>query len=99
MIPKMIAHIEETGQEVLGNLKFETVVMDAGWRLDDKGHLYWQREKYMYLPIFETYQSLKPFRGTTKITVNDKFDFIAYHRNTCLIAIESVDKLLDEQEE
>ena len=30
MIPKMIAHIESTGQEVIGNLRFETVVMYAG---------------------------------------------------------------------
>lgn len=44
MIPKMIDHIEATGQEVLGNLRFETVVMDAGWKIDDKGHRYW-REK------------------------------------------------------
>ena len=40
----MIAHIEATGQEVLGNLRFDTIVMDAGWKLDDKGHRYWQRK-------------------------------------------------------
>ena len=100
MIPKMIAHIEVTGQEVLGNLRFETVVTDAGWKLDDKGHQYWQRKKYMYLPNFEVYQPLKHFRGTTRIIVNNKFDFVGYHDgNTCLIAYEPVDKLHGEQEE
>lgn len=96
----MIARIETTGQEVLGNLRFETVVMDAGWKLDDKGHRFWKKEKYMYLPIFETYQPLKHFRGATRIIVNNKFDFIGYNDgNMRLIAMEPVDKLPCEQEE
>lgn len=100
MIPKMIAHIEATGQEVLGNLRLETVVMDARWKLDNKGNRYWQGKKYMYLPIFEAYQLLEPFRGTTRIIVNNKFDFIGYHDgNMRLIAFKPVDKLPGEQEE
>lgn len=100
MIPKMIAHIEATGQEVIGNLRFETVIMDAGWKLDNKGNRYWQREKYMYLPIFETYQLLEPFGEITRIIVNNKFDFIGYHDgNMRLIALKPVDKLPGEQEE
>ena len=100
MIPKMIAQIEATGQEVLGNLRLETVVMDDGWKLDDKGHRCWQKEKYMYLPIFEAYQLLDPFSGTTRIIVNNKFDFIGYHDgNMRLIALKPVDKLPGEQEE
>ena len=100
MIPKMIAHIEATGQEVIGNLRFETVIMDAGWKLDNKGNRYWQREKCMYLPIFEAYQLLEPFSGTTRIIVNNKFDFIGYSNgNMRLIALKPVDKLSCEQEE
>ena len=54
----------------------------------------------MYFPIFEAYQQLKRFRGTTRIIVNNKFDFIGYHDgNTRLIAMEPVDKLPCEQEE
>lgn len=100
MIPKMIAHIEATGQEVIGNLRFETVIMDAGWKLDNKGNRYWQREKYMYLQIFETYHLLEPFGEITRIIVNNKFDFIGYHDgNMRLIALKPVDKLPGEQEE
>lgn len=56
--------------------------------------------KYMYLPIFETYQLLEPFSGTTRIIVNNKFDFVGYHDgNIRLIAMEPVDKFHGEQEE
>ena len=100
MIPKMIAHIEATGQNILGSLKFEGIAVDAGWKLDNKGNRYWQRKKYMYLPIFEAYQLLEPFRGTTRIVVNNKFDFVGYHDgNMRLIALKPVDKLPGEQEE
>lgn len=57
-------------------------------------------KKYMYFPIFEAYQQLKRFRGTTRIIVNNKFDFIGYHDgNIRLIALKPVDKLPGEQEE
>lgn len=39
MIQKTIAHIETTGQEVLGILRFETITTDAGWKLDGKRKL------------------------------------------------------------
>lgn len=92
MIPKAIAHIEATGREVLGDLIFETIIIDAGWKLDDKGKLYWQPPKEKYLPIFKTYQRIEPFRGTSKVVVNNKFEFIAYSGVRCLIGMEAISR-------
>lgn len=92
MIQKAIAHIETTGQEVIGILRFETITTDAGWKLDDKGKLYWQPPKEKYLPIFKTYQRIEPFRGTSKVVVNNKFEFIAYSGVRCLIGTEAISK-------
>lgn len=92
MILKAIAHIKATGQEVLGVLIFETITIDAGWKHDDKGELYWQTPKEKYLPIFKTYQRIEPFRGTSKVVVNNKFEFIAYSGVRCLIGTEAISK-------
>lgn len=99
MIPKAIAHIEATGREVLGALIFETITIDAGWKHDDKGGLYWQTPKEKYLPIFKTYQRIEPFRGTSNVVVNNKFEFIAYAGNGCLIGVEPISKRPGEQED
>lgn len=92
MILKAIAHIEATGQEVLGVLIFETITIDAGWKCDDKEKLYWQTPKEKYLPIFETYQLIEPFSETSKVVVNNKFEFIAYSGVRCLIGTEAISK-------
>lgn len=92
MILKAIAHIKATGQAVLGVLIFETITIDAGWKHDDKGELYWQTPKEKYLPIFKTYQRIEPFRGTSKVVVNNKFEFIAYSGVRCLIGTEAISK-------
>lgn len=100
MMPKMIAHIEATGQEILGNLRFDTVVMDGGWKINDKGKRYWERAKYVYFPVFDSYQLLKKFRGISRITVNNKFEFMGYCVNdTRLNAMEPVNELPGEQKE
>lgn len=99
MMLKAIAHIKATGQEVLGALIFETIIIDAGWKLDDKGKLYWQLQKEKYLPIFKTYQRIEPFRGTSKVVVNNKFEFIAYAGNGCLIGVDPISKRPGEQED
>lgn len=99
MIQKAIAHIETTGQEVIGILRFETITTDARWKLDDKRKLYWQTPKALYLPIFETYQLIEPFSETSKVVVNNKFEFIAYAGNGCLIGVEPISKRPGEQED
>ena len=99
MIQKAIAHIETTGQEVIGILRFETITTDAGWKLDGKRKLYWQTPKALYLPIFETYQLIEPFSETSKVVVNNKFEFIAYAGNGCLIGVEPISKRPGEQED
>ena len=99
MIPKSIAHIEATGRDVLGVLKFETIIMDGGWEIDDKGNKHWQGRKGMYLPIFETYQQIEPFNGISKVVVNNKFEFIAYAGNRRLIGVEPISKRPGEQDE
>lgn len=99
MIQKTIAHIETTGQEVLGILRFETITTDAGWKLDGKRKMYWQTAKVLYLPIFKTYQLIEPFSETSKVVVNNKFEFIAYAGNGCLIGLEPISKLPSEQED
>lgn len=99
MIQKAIAHIETTGQEVLGILRFETITTDAGWKLDGKRKLYLQTPKKLYLPIFETYQLIEPFSETSKVVVNNKFEFIAYAGNGCLIGLEPISKRPGEQED
>nr|DAW02531.1 MAG TPA: hypothetical protein [Caudoviricetes sp.] len=99
MIQKTIAHIETTGQEVLGILRFETITTDAGWKLDGKRKLYWQTPKALYMPIFETYQLIEPFSETSKVVVNNKFEFIAYAGNGCLIGVEPISKRPSEQED
>lgn len=92
MMLKAIAHIKATGQEVLGVLIFETITIDAGWKHDDKGELYWQTPKEKYLPIFKTYQRIEPFRGTSKVVVNNKFEFITYSGVRCLIGTEAISR-------
>lgn len=99
MIQKAIAHIETTWQEVLGVLIFETITIDARWKYDDKGKLYWQTPKEKYLPIFKTYQRIEPFRGTSKVVMNNKFEFIAYSGVRCLIGTEAISKRPGEQED
>ena len=94
-----IAHIETTGQEVLGILRFEKITTDAGLKPDGKRKLYWKTPKALYLPIFETYQLIDHFSETSKVVVNNKFEFIAYAGNGCLIGLDPISKRPGEQED
>lgn len=93
------AYVEKTGQKVLGILRFKTITTDAGFKLDSKRKMYWQTPKALYLSIFETYQLIEPFSETSKVVVNNKFKFIAYAGNGCLIGVESISKRPGEQED
>lgn len=73
-----ICYIKKTGQSVSGELKYEGIWYDGGWRLDDKGKKHWEHGKYVYIPIFKCCHPAKQFAGYSEIIVNDKIEFTAY---------------------
>ena len=74
-----LCYVKKTGQRVSGELKYEGIIIDAGWHLDDKGKRYWKHGKHMYVPIFECGEPAKRFEGYSEIIVDDKTEFTAYY--------------------
>lgn len=96
MIPNTIAHIKATGQDVIGILKFDSVLVDGGWRINEKGRKYWVKSKFMYAPYFESAELINPFSGYSNICVGNRFWFTAYCGKRRLCGTELISELPSE---
>lgn len=72
------AHIEATGQEVLGVLGFGEISFNSGWIIDEKGRKKYEHGHIEYIPVFETAEFVKPFECFTNVHT-EKIDFQAYY--------------------
>lgn len=72
------AHIEATGQEVLGILGFSEISFNAGWIIDEKGRKKYKYGHIEYIPVFETDEFVKPFYDFSNVHT-EKIDFKAYY--------------------
>lgn len=72
------AHIEATGQEVSGVLRFDEINFNAGWIIDEKGRKKYKYGHIEYIPVFETAEFVKPFEDFSDVHT-EKIDFQAYY--------------------